>query len=90
MVNTVTLKELRPGLPEVVNRIDAKLDRYIITKHGRPVVVMMSADDYESMLETIEILSDKRAVARIKKSKREVSEGKTISWEKLRRDIERV
>ena len=90
MVNSVTLKELRPKLPEVVSRIDTQLDRYIITKHGRPVVTMMSVDDYESMLETIEILSDKQAVARIKKSKQEISEGKTTSWAKLRKDIERV
>ena len=90
MVNTVTLKNLRPELPEVVDLIDSKLDRYIITKHGRPVVVMLSVDDYESMLETIDILSDKQAVARIKKSKQEIREGKTVSWKKLRENIGRV
>jgi len=90
MVNTITLKELRPGLPEVIKDIDTKLDRYIITKRGRPIAVMMSPDDYEGLLETIEILSDKETARRIKKAKREIKEGKTISLEDLRRKVEKL
>ena len=90
MVHTVALKELRPDLPGVINGIDSKLDRYIVTKRGKPVVVMMSVDDYEGIMETLDILSDKEAVKRIKKAEREIKNGKTITLEKLRRDIERV
>ncbi len=90
MVNTVTLKELRPQLPQVINSIDGKLDRYIITKRGKPVVVMMSIDDYESLLETIDILSDKEVMTRIKQATKEIKEGKTVSWDKVRKDIGRV
>lgn len=86
----ISLKELRPELPEVINDIDTKLDRYIVTKRGKPVAVMMSVDDYEGLLETLEILSDKEAVARIKKAKAEVKQGKTVSLESLRRKIEHV
>ena len=90
MVSIITLKQLRPGLPEVVRDIDAKFGRYIITKRGKPVVVMMSVEDYEGLMETIEILSDKEAVKRIKKAKKEIKEGKTISLSDLRRKIEHV
>lgn len=90
MVNTITLKELRPELPEVIKNIDAKLDRYIVTKRGKPVAIMMSPDDYEGLLETIEILSDKETARRIKKAKQQLKEGKTISLEELRRRIEKL
>ena len=90
MVNTITLKELRPELPEVINNIDTKLDRYIITKRGKPVVMMMNIDDYESILETIEILSDKQAVKRIRQAKEEIAKGKTISLKELRHKIENI
>ena len=90
MVNTIALKELRPELPEVINDIDSKLDRYIVTKRGRPVAIMMSPDDYEGLMETIEILSDKEALKRIKKAKRQIKEGKTISLEELRHKIEKL
>ena len=58
MVNTLSVKELRPELPKVIDKIDGKLDRYVITKRGKPVVVMLSIDDYESLMETLDILAD--------------------------------
>jgi len=89
MVNTITLKKLRPGLPGVIKGIDSKLDRYIVTKRGKPVAIMLSPDDYDGLLETLDILSDKDVVRRIKKAKREMGDGKTISLEELRRKIEK-
>ena len=90
MVNTITLKKLRPDLPEVIRHIDGKLDRYIITKRGKPVAVMMSVDDYEGFLETMEILADKETVRRIKKAQIEIKQGKTVSLKDLRKKIENV
>ncbi|MFH1248014.1 MAG: type II toxin-antitoxin system Phd/YefM family antitoxin [Candidatus Omnitrophota bacterium] len=85
----ISLKALRPGLPAVIKDIDNKLDRYIVIKRGKPVAVMLSPEDYEAMLETIEILSDKECVKRIKQAKREIAAGKTISLDNLRRKIEK-
>ncbi|MCG2714647.1 MAG: type II toxin-antitoxin system Phd/YefM family antitoxin [Candidatus Omnitrophica bacterium] len=90
MVKTITLKKLRPGLPEVIKGIDTKLERYIVMKRGRPVAIMLGPDDYESLLETIEILSDKEAVKRIIKAKKEIAENKIISLEDLRNRIEKA
>lgn len=88
MVNTITLKALRPELPAVIRDIDTKLDRYIVTKRGRPVAVMMGVDDYEGVMETMEILSDKALMKRIKKAQRQIEEGKTVSLEELRKKLE--
>ncbi len=90
MVNTITLKRLRPELPMVIKGIDSRLDRYIVTKRGEPVAVMMSPDDYEGLLETIEILSDKDTVKMIKRAKKEIRENKTVSLEALRKRIEKI
>lgn len=90
MVNTISLKALRPELPEVIKGIDEKFNRYVVTKHGKPVVVMMSMDDYEGLLETIEILSDKQTVRRIKKAESEFKAGKGISLEALKKRLTHV
>ena len=90
MVNTITLKKLRPELPSVIKDIDGKLDRYIVTKRGKPVAIMMSPDDYEGLLETIDILSDKETAKRIKRAKQEIKENKTVSLEVLRGRIEKL
>ena len=90
MNRTITLKELRPELPKVANAIAEKLDRYIITKRGRPVMMLINPEDYEGLIETIEILQDRSALRRIKKARKEAKAGKTISLEALRQKLDNV
>lgn len=90
MMKTITLKALRPGLPQVADSVEAKLDRYIVTRRGHPVMMLISPEDYEGLLETIEILSDKTAVKRIRKSWKDARAGKTVSLDALRLRLEGV
>ena len=90
MTHTIQLKALRPGLPKVANAVATKFDRYIVTKRGLPVMVLMSPEDYEGLLETIEILSDRTAIKRIRQSRKQAKAGKTVSLEALRNRLERV
>lgn len=90
MNRTITLKELRPELPKVANAVAEKLDRYIITKRGRPVMMLISPEDYEGLIETIEILQDRSALKRIRKARKEANAGKTITLEALRQKLENV
>jgi len=47
----------------------------VITKHGRPAAVVLSIEDLEGLEETLEILSDPRALKRIRKAQGEVAAG---------------
>ena len=87
MTKSITLKNLRPKLPNVMKEIDAKMDRFVITKRGRPIALMMSIDDYESLLETIDILSDSKLMKRIKKAKEDVKKGMLKSLERIEREM---
>jgi len=84
------MKELRPKLPEVMKRIDGKLDRYIVTKRGKPVVVMLSIDDYESLMETLDILADPEAMAGIRQGEKEIRKGKTRSWKEIKTNLAKL
>ena len=90
MVNTLSLKELRPELPKVIKRIDGKLDRYVITKRGKPVVVMMSVDDYESLMETLDILADPEAMKGLKQGERDIQRGRTRPWQEIKRSLAKL
>ena len=48
-------------------------------KHGT-IYVTISKDEYDSMKSTIEILEDEELMEMIRKSKREIEEGKTIPF----------
>ena len=90
MTHTITLKELRPDLPKVVNDIDKKWERYIVTKHGKPSVVMLSVEDYESLMETLDILTDPKAVKGLKQGENDLRKGKTRSWKTVKAHLEKL
>ena len=47
-----------------------------ITRQGKPAAVVMSADEFESWQETIEILDDPEAIAAIRRGLRDVKAGR--------------
>lgn len=84
MYNFITLKELRPRLPSVIEAIDEQLDRYIIARHGHPVAVLLSIDDFESLIDTAEEVKDQENLKRIQRGIREARSGRTVNWEKVK------
>ncbi len=90
MISTGSLKELRPEWPRVMDRGDRKLDRFIITKRGKPVAVLLGADDYESLMETLDILADPKAMAGLRRGEAELRKGKTRSWRDVKRSLAKL
>ncbi|MDP3791939.1 MAG: type II toxin-antitoxin system Phd/YefM family antitoxin [Candidatus Omnitrophota bacterium] len=87
MTKSITLKKLRPSLPRVVNEVDSKMDRFVITRRGKPVAMMMSIDDYESLIETLSILSDPRLMKSIKQAEKEIRKGDVKSLDKIEKEL---
>lgn len=69
------LAEVKNRLSEVVERLEREHGRVVITKHGRPAAVVLSIEDLEGLEETLEILSDKPLMRRLRKSQAEVEAG---------------
>jgi len=87
MTITIPLTELRPKLPKIMDRLSKYFDRYVITRHGKPEAVMLSEDDYESLLETLDILSDQQLMRDIKKAEEGLRKGKGIPWQKAKQKL---
>lgn len=51
------LAEVKNRLSEVVEQIGREQGRVVITKHGRPVAVVLSVADLDSLEETLRILA---------------------------------
>ena len=90
MITTMSLKELRPELPNVIARIEGKLDRYIVTKRGKPVIVMLGIEDYESLMETLDLLADHKAMADLRKGEDDIRRGRTRSWTEIKASLGRL
>ncbi len=87
MVNTISVRELRPTLSKVIDNIHKKFDRYVITRRGKPEVIMMSIDDYEGLLETLEIESDPDLMKRLKQAEEDMKKGKGKSLEQIHKEL---
>lgn len=85
MEETLPLAEIKAHLSEVVDRIEAHHARITLTRKGKPAAVLMSPDDLAALEETLDILSDPKAMADIKKARNELSRGKGLTAEQLRR-----
>ena len=87
MTRTITLKELRPRLPKVISDVDTKMYRYVITKHGKPAAMMISIEDYESIMETLDILSNAGMSKRIKQAEAEMKKGKVTAFDEIEKEM---
>lgn len=90
MTQTITLKELRPALPKVVDAIDSKMDRYVVTRRGKPVIVMLNIEDYEALMETLDILADPEAKKGVGRGVKDANQGRTRSWQEIKRSLEKI
>jgi antitoxin YefM len=79
----LTITEAKKRLLELLRESDESFERYCITRNGEPKAVLLSVDEYESWLETMEIMSSPDAIADIRKARRELDAGKGIAFEKI-------
>lgn len=78
------LAEIKKRFSEIVDGIEQRHDRVVLTRNGRPAAVLMSPDELESLEETLDILSDAAALQEIRTAETEVDAGQGVSAEELR------
>lgn len=49
--NSVSIDELRSNLADIINRVTYAKDKIVIKKHNRDVVMIISLDEYEKLLD---------------------------------------
>ena len=75
-MKTLPLTEARKDLSKIVDEVAGVHEHITITRQGKPAAVVMSADEFASWQETIEILDDPEAMAAIRRGLRDVKAGR--------------
>lgn len=65
----LSVTELKPQILKVISMAQKAGQEYVVTKNGHPAAVIMSYEEWESWKETLEILSDPKAIGRIRKNR---------------------
>jgi len=84
-----TIKEYIPvtkakaNLLDLVRKFKESDDTIAITKNGMPEVVLISMNKFQGLLETMDILSDEKAMKSIRKSIREANKNMWIDFDEV-------
>lgn len=69
------LTEARSRLSEIVDEVASTGSTIEISRHGRPVAVVVGYEEYESLLETLNILADETTMDAIAEAERDIAAG---------------
>ena len=82
-MTTVTLSEAKAKLARLLLDVTELGEHVLITRSGKPAGVLMSVEDYEGLLETLEILADSELARDIRRGLEEIEAGDTVSHDEL-------
>jgi antitoxin YefM len=88
-METIPITEAKARIAELADRVAREHDHFTITRNGRADVMLISVAEYESMQETLDLLSDNEALADLRQSREDFATGDTFSVDEVRAELER-
>ena len=72
-IETISYSSLRQNLSSVLDKIENNKNIYQITRKQHSDIVMIAKDDYESMVETLHLLSSSKNAKRLEEALQEAN-----------------
>ncbi|MDP8990529.1 MAG: type II toxin-antitoxin system Phd/YefM family antitoxin [Acidobacteriota bacterium] len=84
----IAMAEARKQLPKLADALEKhpEIGAVKITRHGKPVLAVLSWDLYEAVVETMEIMSDPETMAAFRQGVKEMEAGKAIPLAQFKRE----
>lgn len=86
-MTAVPVGEARDHLSELLGEVERTHERVTITRHGRPIAVVLSPEDLESLEETVDLLATPGALAAIREGAAEIASGLRVSLVDIRAEF---
>jgi prevent-host-death family protein len=83
-MTTLPLSEVKAHLSEIAEEVATTHKRVQITKNGRDYVVLVAAEDLDSIEATLELLGDPDAQRRIERAGRDIARGDVLDEKEMR------
>ncbi len=82
-MTTLPLAEVRANLSKLVDEAVRTHQRIEVTRQGRRAAVILSADDFDSIMETLAILSDQELMRDVREAEAEAENCELFSLEEV-------
>lgn len=83
-MTVVSVADARASLSKHIDSATTTHERFEITRNGSRVAVLMSAEDYDSLIETVDVLSNPDQVAALREALAELAAGDVASEDQVR------
>ena len=85
-MTTIKLSEAKNKLSQLVKETAETTRPVMISVSGRNEAVLISTEEYDSLMETIEILKDQALVKKIGRSMEDIKKGQVVDFDDIRKD----
>lgn len=83
-MTTLSLADARANLSKLIESAVTTHERFEVTRNGDRVAVLLSADDYDSLMETLDILSSPQEVEALRQGLAEAEAGEFYTEDEVR------
>lgn len=83
-MTTLSVAEARANFSKLIESAVATHERFDVTRNGDRAAVLLSADDFDSLVETLEIVSQPDEVAAIREGLANLAAGEVSSADEVR------
>jgi len=83
-MSTQSLAAVKAHFSQIIDEVASTHERVTVTRNGSPVAVILAVEDYESLMETLEILSDPKAMAAIRQAEAQMRDGEVYDEAQVR------
>jgi prevent-host-death family protein len=92
--NIYSISEIREAITRLPEQFEDDTDVVTVTRHGKPIMTILPASTYEtlvetidSLLETLEVLQDEELMAAFRRGVQDAAEGRVIPWEEVKKEM---
>lgn len=75
----VPVSRAKADLLDLVRTLESRQDVVAITRDGMPAAVLLSVEQYEGLIETLDLLADAKSRRSLRRSLRQAKEGRWVS-----------
>jgi antitoxin YefM len=79
----IPITKAKSDLLNLIRKLEDSDDAFAITKNGVPEAVLISMRKFKGLIETIDILSDEKAMKSLRKSISEANRGKWVEFDEV-------
>lgn len=84
---TVSATTARAKFYDLIDEVAASGKHVGITKKGETKAVLVSQEDWDAMVVTLETLSDRELMDQIRESEKDIKAGRVHDWEDIKKEL---